>query len=277
MRFSLLVVAIIPLFAFAGPASAASPADFESCQQMQDLPRSIDGCSKIADDQSETARNRAVALFDRGVAYYSKDDTDHAITDWTEAIKLDSNYGHAYNNRAKAFLSKADYDHAIADYGEAIKLDPDHAVAYKGRGIAYLLSGATDKAQADFQKAADLEPSDAYAALWLDIADRRNNVPSRLAQATTHLNMAAWPAPVVLLYADQMTPHEVLVSAQNINPVISQARLCDAYFYGGELMLLKGQKDQAAHAFGLALKGCAKTVDEFSASFAELKALGRTP
>ena len=156
MRFSLLVVAIIPLFAFAGPASAASPADFESVSRCKICPRSIDGCSKIADDQSETARNRAVALFDRGVAYYSKDDTDHVITDWTEAIKLDSNYGHAYNNRAKAFLSKADYDHAIADYGEAIKLDP-RTMRSPTRAAASPnpLSGATDKAQADFQKAAN--------------------------------------------------------------------------------------------------------------------------
>ena len=35
----------------------------------------------------------------------------------------------AYNNRGNAYFAKKDYDHAIADYTEAIRLDPKYALA----------------------------------------------------------------------------------------------------------------------------------------------------
>jgi lipoprotein NlpI len=277
MRFSLVFVSVIPLFVLGGPASAASQSEMVDCQQMRDLDRGIAGCTKVAEDPSATAHDRAIAFFNRGIALYAKNDDDHAIADWTQAIKLVPNYSHAYNNRAKAYVAKTDYDHAIADYSEAIKLDPNHMLSYKGRGIAYYLSGAPDKAQADFQKAADLDPADAYVALWLDIAKRRNKQPSDLTQVTTRLNMSSWPAPVLLLFAGRLTPHDVLVAAQHIDPTVSATRLCEAYFYGGELMLSRGDKDEGAHAFKLALKNCLPSVDEFVAATAELKALGQTP
>ncbi len=275
MRCWLLLVSVVPLVLAVGPVLPASQTDLADCQQMDDLDRSIAGCTKIAEDQSMAAHDRAIAYFDRGVAYYAKDDLDHAIADWSEAIKLDPNYVHAYNDRAKAYRAKGDYEHSIADYSEAIKLDPHHAVAYKGRGIAFLLSGPTVKAEADFQQAADLDPTDPYAVLWLDIATRRNNQPSHIAQAAKGLNMTAWPAPLVFLFGGQMTPHDVAVAAQNIDKRITQARLCDAYFYIGESKLLKNDKDQATDLFQRALKECPKSVDEYSAAAAELKAMGK--
>lgn len=275
MRCWLLLVSVVPLVLAAGPVLAASQTDLVDCQQMEDLDRSIAGCTKIVGDQSMVPHDRAIAYFDRGVAYYAKDDLDHAIADWSEAIVLDPDYAHAYNNRAKAYRAKGDYEHAIADYSEAIKLDPHHALAYKGRGIAYLLSGQIAKAEVDFQQAADLDPADQYAVLWLDIATRRNNQPSHIAQAALRLNMSAWPAPLVFMFGGQMTPHDVAVAAQNIDPRVTQARLCDAYFYTGESMLAKGDKDQATGLFQHALKQCPKSADEYSASVAELKTMGK--
>ena len=275
MRFAFALVSIIPLLSFAGAASATTQTDMVDCQQMRDLDRSITGCTNLASDRSLDAHDRAIAYLDRGLAYYAKNDLDHAIDDWSEAIKLDPSYLHAYNNRGKAYRAKGDYAQAIADYSQAIKLDPQHAVAYKGRGIAYLLSGDPAKAEADFRQAADLDPADQYAVLWLDIATRRNNQPSHIAQTAKALNMSAWPAPIVFLFAGQMTPHDVAVAAQNIDPLVTQTRNCDAYFYIGELVLLKGDKDQATDLFRRALKECPKAVDEYSASVAELKAMGK--
>jgi lipoprotein NlpI len=275
MRSWLLLVAAIPLVLAARPVLALGPNDISDCQQMDDLDRGIAGCTKVAEDQSVAAHDRAIAFFDRGVDFYTKNDLDHAIADWSEAIKLDPNYGHAYNNRAKAYRAKGDYQDAIADYGEAIKLDPQHALAYKGRGIAYLLSGDNAKAEADFQQASALDRTDQYAALWLDIATRRNNQPSHIKEAALNLHMSSWPAPLIFLFGGDMTPHDVAVAAQNIDKRITQARLCDAYFYIGESTLLQKDKDQATHLFQLAVKTCPQTVDEYSAAVAELKAMGK--
>lgn len=275
MRSWYLLVSAIALVTAAVPSRAAAPADIADCQQMQDIDKGIAGCTKIAEHQGVPASDRAIAYFDRGVDYYAKNDLDHAIADWSEAIKLNPDYVHAYNDRAKAYLAKADYNDAIADYSQAIKLDARHALAYKGRGISYLLSGQTDKAENDFRQAVALDPSDQYAVLWLDIATRRNNQPSHIAQSTVRLNMTAWPAPLLFLFAGQMNPHDVAVAAQNIDPAVTRARQCDAYFFIGESMLLKGDKNQAADLFQHALKQCSETVDEYSAAAAELKALGK--
>jgi lipoprotein NlpI len=274
MRFAFVLISIVPLLSFAGAASAATQTDMADCQQMRDIDRSIAGCTNLAMDQSLDAHDRAIAYLDRGLAYYAKDDLDHAIDDWSEAIKLNPDYVHAFNNRGKAYRAKGDYMNAIADYSQAIKLDPQHAVAYKGRGIAYLLSGDAAKAEADFQQAEKIEP-DLYSLLWLDIATRRNSQAMDLGPQTTSVNMSSWPAPLLLMYGGQMTAHDVAVAAQNVDQTVTQARLCDAYFYVGESILLKKDKDQATELFQGALRSCTKTVDEYSAAVAELKAMGK--
>lgn len=274
MRWSLLF-SVIQFFAFGGPAFAMSQADFVDCQQMQNIDRGIAGCTKIIEDPSAGVPDRAVAYFDRGVAYYVSNDLDRAIADWSAAVKLVPDYVHAYTDLAKAYRAKGDYANAIDNYSEAIKRDPRHAVAYKGRGIAYLLAGQNAKAQTDFDQAEALDPTDLYILLWRDIARRRNNQPSNIAQASVRVNMGTWPAPLLLLYAGQVNPHEVAVAAQNIDPIVTQARLCDAYFYIGESMLLGGDKDEATDLFQRTLKVCPETFDQYSVAVAELKALGR--
>lgn len=276
MRYWLLLFSVVPLFAFAHAAMAATQTDFLDCQQIENPDRGIAGCTKIVEDPSNSAHDRAVAHFDRGVDYYAKDDFDHAIVDWSEAITLDPNYTHAYNNRAKAYRAKGDYEHAIADYSEAIRLDPQHALAFKGRGIAYLLSGQAAKAEPDLRQAATLEPWDLYAALWLDIATRRNNQPSYITQSIDKLGTtSAWPAPIVFWYAGRITPRDVIIATQDQSLVVHSARLCDADFYGGELVLSTGDKDQAAKLFQNAVKSCAKAADEYPAAVTELKTLGK--
>lgn len=274
MRFWVVLISIVPLFTFAGAVRASTQKDMQDCQQMQEIDRSISGCSKLTADQSLAASDRAIAYFDRGLAYYAENELDRAIADWSEAIALNPNYAHAYNNRGKAYRAKADYQHSIADYDEAIKLDPQHSVAYKGRGIAYFLSGDIVKAQADFRQAENIAP-DAYTLLWLDLAARRNHQPIAIQQESLRVNMNGWPAPLLLMFAGQMTPHDVAVAAQSMDKRLTQAHLCDAYFYTGESMLVKNDKDQATELFEHAAATCPKTVDEYSAAAAELKTLGK--
>jgi lipoprotein NlpI len=66
--------------------------------------------------------------------------------------------------------------------------------------------GSLAKALADLNQASELDPKDAYNALWVDIVGHRNNVPSRLSQTISKIDMAKWPAPVIRLFLDQMTP-----------------------------------------------------------------------
>jgi tetratricopeptide (TPR) repeat protein len=86
----------------------------------------------------------------------------------------------AYIARGLAYETEKDYDRAIADYSEAIQLGNKSALMYDTRGRAYLYAGALTKALADFDKASELNPKNPYAALWLDICNRRSDIPSVL-------------------------------------------------------------------------------------------------
>jgi lipoprotein NlpI len=124
------------------------------------------------------------------------------------------------------------------------------------------------------RQATELDPKDAYAALWLDIANKRSNLPSRLAQQIAHIDMSKWPAPVIRLFLGQMTSQATLAAADDANASTKKGRVCEANFYSGELALQHGAKDQATRLFRLAASGCPRGFIEFIAANAELKALG---
>jgi lipoprotein NlpI len=195
----------------------------------------------------------------------------------SEAIRLEPKFVFAYVDRGNAYRARGDNDHAIADYGEAIRLEPKSADAYYNRGLAYLYSGTLDKALADVSEASELDPADAYKALWADIVAQRNNAPSHLSQASAGIDMTPWPAPIIRSFHGRMPPEAVLAAADDPDAKKKKNQVCEANFYGGELALRLGAKDEAVRLFRLAASGCAKDVNEWFAANAELKALGETP
>jgi lipoprotein NlpI len=139
----------------------------------------------------------------------------------------------------------------------------------------YLFAGSAEKALADFNQASALAPKNAYVALWGDIAGRRNNLPSRLAQAESRIDMTVWPAPVIQLFTEQLTPAALLAAADDPDITRKQAKVCDATFYSGEFSLMKGLKEEATRFFRQAASDCPH--DYNAAAAAELKALGVVP
>ncbi len=231
-------------------------------------------------DYSEAIRldpKDATAFLGRGVAYRAKGDNDRAIADHSEAIRLDPKFARAFQNRGSAYHAKGDNDRAIADFSEAIRIDPKSSLAYFARGRLYLFAGSVEKALADFNQASAHAPENAYLALWVDIASQRNNLPSRLAQTSSRIDMTVWPAPVIRLFMDQMTPAAVLAAADDPDATKKKGQVCEANFYSGELSLTKGLKDEATRLFRLAASDCPHSFNEWDAANAELKALGVVP
>jgi hypothetical protein len=139
----------------------------------------------------------------------------------------------------------------IADCNEAIRLNP--AGAFFNRGVASLAKGSVADAQADFAQANELNPKYAYAALWLDIAERRNRLPSGLAELSAKLDTRHGPPQWSAISWARSKP---LAAASDLDPVKAKGQLCEARFYGGELILLNGGKDVAERFFRLAASEC---------------------
>lgn len=156
------------LAGLAVPALGASRHDHEDCDSA-DPARIIAGCTRIAEDPKESARMRAIALVGRGLARQEMHDLDHAIADFTEALRLNPKDALAYNNRGLAYNEKGDHEHAIADLTRAIEIDPlprsdvggnGHVNIHANRGLAFQAAGDLEHALKDFDEAVARDRSD---------------------------------------------------------------------------------------------------------------------
>jgi len=214
----------------------------------------------------------ALAYFDRGTVYKSKDDFARALADFNESLRLDPNNAQAYFNRGGVSYSMGDNVGAVADYTAAIRFDSTSTMAYLNRGIAYFFVGrSVADAEADFRKVSELDPKNAYAALWLDLAERRNKAPSHLAQAARQLDMTAWPAPLVRQFLGELSSAQTLAAAaDDSDPKTTQGQACEAAFYSAEWALLKDKRPEALRLFRLAASHCPQGFIESTAAIAEL-------
>lgn len=99
-----------------------------------------------------------LALVSRGRAYSKKGQFDKSIIDCTKALKVNRRYTEGYFQRGYAYYKKRLYDKAIADFTEVIKLLPNKHSGYTNRGMAYDRKGNTDRALEDYEKAIKLNP-----------------------------------------------------------------------------------------------------------------------
>jgi len=216
----------------------------------------------------------AAAFYNRAIAYQLEGNLDRAIADYSEAVRLDPKDALAFNNRGNVYQLKSSFANAVADYNDAIRLDRKESGMYFNRGVANFYSGNGSQALADLNQSSEMDPKNAYTALWRDIAARRNNRPSRLAQAVPQIDMSKWPAPVIRLYLGQTTREAALAAAANPDAKTKKMQTCEANFFSGKLELLRDAKDEAVRLLRLAAAECGKNTFVWAHANAELRALG---
>jgi lipoprotein NlpI len=304
-----LLVGGMGIAALAADAAEQPP----TTQQYQDMARcenaaksitpdlAIASCTKVIDSKKWTGANLARAYTARGIAYDDKQDYDHAIAEYTQAIQIDPkearNYNNrcfahnnkneldlaiadcsqailldpklsrAYINRGAAYYHQADYDHAIADYNQAILIDSKYAPAFEKRGIAYDDKQDYDHAVADYKKAIELNPRSAYSAIWLYVASTRfgKNGRAELETNAARVNHSEWPYPIIEMFLGTKTPEDILSAATN------PSSRCEAQLYIGEWQLLQKDPGKAAPFLHKASETCPKDFVEYSRALAELK------
>ena len=213
----------------------------------------------------------ALPLFSRGEVYKAKGDFAKAMADMNETLRLDPNYAPAYFTRGQLSYIIGNNPAAIEDFTKSIRLDAENGAAYLSRGVAYyLVGGRTADAAADFRKALEINPKNAYAALWRDLAERRNGAPGHLAEAAKQLDMTVWPAPVIRHFLGEANAEQTFAAAFDTDPKTKLAQTCEANFYAGEFALLNKNRKEAQRLLKLAADQCPPSFVESTAAVAEL-------
>jgi tetratricopeptide (TPR) repeat protein len=111
------------------------------------------------------------ALTRRGFAWSLKKDYKLAFACYADAIRLDPTYSFAFTCRGITRMDKKDFDKAIQDFDEAIRLDPkDTRHTYYERGHAWFLKGNSDRAIKDYEAASRLDPKSTPTHFNVDYA-----------------------------------------------------------------------------------------------------------
>jgi tetratricopeptide (TPR) repeat protein len=95
----------------------------------------------------------------RGVLYQQLEDHEHALQDFTVALRIDPTYGLAWRNRAHLRRILGDWEGALADLTQLIDLEPGVGKWYCQRGALWQRQEAAGMARQDFQRCLTLDPS----------------------------------------------------------------------------------------------------------------------
>lgn len=105
---------------------------------------------------------RQASLYsDRGVAKWRLKQLDAALSDFTKAATLNTDYAPAYNNRGNVLMQLDRVEEAYKDFDKAIALSAGFGPAYSNRANANQQLKRLDAAEEDFRKAIELMPGSA--------------------------------------------------------------------------------------------------------------------
>jgi Tfp pilus assembly protein PilF len=131
-------------------------------------PRVIQACTESLDHKIFEGNDRYFLFADRAAAYFALGDKQHALDDYTEAVKLAPHNAELYYNRGVFYAAQSDADAALRDFDAAIGIDPKQVRALRQRAKIYYVRNDFSSALADYSEAIRLEPK--TAALWSERA-----------------------------------------------------------------------------------------------------------
>lgn len=99
--------------------------------------------------------------FARGKMYQDRGEYDQAISDYSKAIALGSNWSKAYNNRGIVYTLLGNDPAALKDFDMAISINPRNAQFYNNRGLVHFYLKQDHKALANFNRSIKLNPNGA--------------------------------------------------------------------------------------------------------------------
>ena len=126
----------------------------------EDYRQALQHYDAIIDPRNPDALN----LYRRGASYGGLGQTERALADYSQAIRLDPRRSLAFLDRGVLLAATARaYSRAIDDFNRVLELEPDNVSALIARGGAYSQLGSQGLAIADLNRAIALQPSASQA------------------------------------------------------------------------------------------------------------------
>jgi hypothetical protein len=101
-------------------ATSATADDFDTCARASG-DEAIAACTRAINSGRYNGRQLAALFNNRCAEWNGKQESDKAIADCNQAIRLNPNYANAFNNRGNTYNNKGQYDRAIEDCNQAIR------------------------------------------------------------------------------------------------------------------------------------------------------------
>jgi Tfp pilus assembly protein PilF len=140
---------------------------FEACANRSGNtapPRAIQACTELLDPNTFERHVRFFAFANRAAAYCAQGDKQHALDDYSAAVKLAFHNADLYYSRGVCYATQSDDDAALRDFDTAIRINPKLVPALLQRAKVYQARGNFSLARADYSEAIGLQPK--TAALW---------------------------------------------------------------------------------------------------------------
>ncbi len=120
----------------------------------------------------------ALNLYRRATSLHAVGETDRALSDYSDAIRVDPNNSLGYLGRGVLLATrKRAFNRAIEDFDKVLVLEPDNVDALIARGNAYSQLGDNGRALADLDRAIILAPDDPQAYVIRGLANNRRGEP----------------------------------------------------------------------------------------------------
>jgi tetratricopeptide (TPR) repeat protein len=120
---------------------------------------SLDHCNAALESGALSQGDRIATLVNRGIVFNHHKNYAAAFADFEAALALDADVSAAYVNRGNSYFSTQQLDLAINDYTKALQMDPrDPYIPLYNRGLANEAKRDAGLAFADFVRVTELRP-----------------------------------------------------------------------------------------------------------------------
>ncbi len=197
-------------------------------------------------------------LYRRATSLYAMGETDRALSDYGDAIRVDPGNSLAYLGRGVLLASrKRAYNRAIEDFDKVLALQPDNVDTLIARGNAYSQIGDNGRALADLDRAIQLAPDNAQAYVIRGLANNRRD-QKQLAMQDYETALKITPRyPQALAnraallseegrYGQAISDLDESIKADSDNPV--------AYYNRGYAYFARHEYDKALADYDMAIK-----------------------